>query len=57
MIEKIIDKFTKSMSIEQEFDEKAFTLTVTTWFGNKLVHKHVSEMEPMYKAFEKRMKK
>lgn len=57
MIEKLISQFTRHMKIEQFFDDKEFTLTVRTWYGSKLINEHVSDMEPLFKAFEKRLDK
>ena len=56
MIEKLLNKFTQHMQIDQEFDEKNLTLTIRTWYGNKLVNEHESDMEPMFEAFKKRLK-
>lgn len=57
MIDRLIDTFTSKMEIEQVFDEEAFTLTVRTSYGGKLIHEHISDMQPMFDAFKKRLKK
>ena len=55
MIKKLISKFNEDMRIDQEFDENTFTLTVRTWYGTTLVNEHVTDMEPMFEAFKKRL--
>jgi hypothetical protein len=57
VLERLIEKLSGTLSIEQIFDEDTLTLTIVTRLGHKVVHEHTTDMTPMFDAFKKRMKK
>ena len=55
MIDKLIEKFTKHMTIQQEFNEDEFTLTITTEYNGIHIHTEVTDMVPLFDAFARRL--
>lgn len=55
MIEKMIDKFVGQMTIEQSLDPDKFTLTTCTRWGDRVLHEHAFDLEPMFQIFRARM--
>lgn len=55
MLEALIDKFTRHLTVTNAVDEEAFTLVTKIAYEGKTLFSHSMDLQPLYDIFRERL--